>query len=117
MHVSPEGQREMLRTMQTIRRFEERASADYHAGNIYGVVHCYVGEEAVAAGVCAALAPDDQPSRAPERAPTVSRAATALPPEPFRALSFPVTIRRRPNPSTPRLDPQSRRPKDPLEPN
>ena len=60
MHVSPESQREMLRTMQTIRRFEERASADYHAGNIYGVVHCYVGEEAVAAGVCAALAPDDQ---------------------------------------------------------
>ena len=55
MHVSPESQREMLRTMQTIRRFEERASADYHAGNIYGVVHCYVGEEAVAAGVCAAL--------------------------------------------------------------
>ena len=60
MHVSPESQREMLRTMQTIRRFEERASADYHAGNIYGVVHCYVGEEAVAAGVCAALNPDDQ---------------------------------------------------------
>ena len=60
MHVSPESQREMLRTMQTIRRFEERASADYHAGNIYGVVHCYVGEEAVAAGVCAALDPDDQ---------------------------------------------------------
>ena len=41
MDVSPETQREMLRTMQTIRRFEERASADYHAGNIYGVVHCY----------------------------------------------------------------------------
>ena len=60
MLVSPESQREMLRTMQTIRRFEERASAEYHAGNIYGVVHCYLGEEAVAAGVCAALAPDDQ---------------------------------------------------------
>ena len=60
MHVSPESQREMLRTMQTIRRFEERASADYHVGNIYGVVHCYLGEEAVAAGVCAALNPDDQ---------------------------------------------------------
>jgi pyruvate dehydrogenase E1 component alpha subunit len=60
MDLSPETQREMLRTMQTIRRFEERASADYHAGNIYGVVHCYVGEEAVAVGVCAALNPDDQ---------------------------------------------------------
>ena len=37
----------MLRQMLTIRRFEERASADYLAGKIYGVVHCYIGEEAV----------------------------------------------------------------------
>jgi TPP-dependent pyruvate/acetoin dehydrogenase alpha subunit len=57
---SPEQQRDMLRQMQTIRRFEERASDDYHAGNIYGVVHCYIGEEAVAVGVCAALNDDDQ---------------------------------------------------------
>ena len=41
--------------MLTIRRFEERASADYLAGKIYGVVHCYIGEEAVAVGVCSAL--------------------------------------------------------------
>ena len=60
MQPSPEQQREMLRQMQTIRRFEERASADYHAGAIYGVVHCYIGEEAVAVGVCAALNRDDQ---------------------------------------------------------
>ena len=46
--------------MQTIRRFEERASDDYRAGAIYGVVHCYIGEEAVAVGVCAALNLDDQ---------------------------------------------------------
>ena len=46
--------------MQTIRRFEERASDDYQAGAIYGVVHCYIGEEAVAVGVCAALNADDQ---------------------------------------------------------
>ncbi len=51
---------EMLRSMQTIRRFEERASDDYQAGAIYGVVHCYIGEEAVAVGVCAALNRDDQ---------------------------------------------------------
>src|SRR4029077_20068948 len=37
------------------RRFEERASDDYGAGKIYGVVHCYIGEEAVAVGVCTAL--------------------------------------------------------------
>jgi TPP-dependent pyruvate/acetoin dehydrogenase alpha subunit len=55
MNLSPDKQREMLRRMLTIRRFEERASADYLAGRIYGVVHCYIGEEAVAVGVCTAL--------------------------------------------------------------
>ena len=59
MNVSPDKQREMLRQMLTIRHFEERASADYHAGKIYGVVHCYIGEEAVAVGICEALRPDD----------------------------------------------------------
>src|SRR5437588_11289404 len=54
-NLSPDKQREMLRQMVTIRRFEERASADYLAGKIYGVVHCYIGEEAVAVGVCTAL--------------------------------------------------------------
>jgi len=46
--------------MLTIRSFEERASADYHAGKIHGVVHCYIGEEAVAVGVCSALEQGDQ---------------------------------------------------------
>ncbi len=59
MNLSPDKQREMLRQMLTIRQFEERASADYHAGKIYGVVHCYIGEEAVAVGVCAALERED----------------------------------------------------------
>ena len=60
MTLTAEKQLEMLRSMQTIRRFEERASDDYRAGAIYGVVHCYIGEEAVAVGVCAALNLDDQ---------------------------------------------------------
>ena len=55
MNLSPDTQRAMLRRMLTIRRFEERASADYLAGKIYGVVHSYIGEEAVAVGVCTAL--------------------------------------------------------------
>src|SRR5579863_4105158 len=59
-NLPPDTQREMLRRMLTIRRFEERASADYSAGKIFGVVHCYIGEEAVAVGVCAALAPSDR---------------------------------------------------------
>ncbi len=60
MQPSPEKQRDMLRLMQTIRRFEERASDDFLAGDIYGVVHCYIGQEAVAVGVCAALNRADQ---------------------------------------------------------
>jgi pyruvate dehydrogenase E1 component alpha subunit len=60
MSPSPEQQRAMLRAMQTIRRFDERASADFRAGDIYGVVHSYIGEEAVAVGVCAALTRDDR---------------------------------------------------------
>ena len=60
MRLTTEKQLKMLHSMQTIRRFEERASDDYQAGAIYGVVHCYIGEEAVAVGVCAALNSDDQ---------------------------------------------------------
>jgi pyruvate dehydrogenase E1 component alpha subunit len=60
MTLTTEKQLEMLRSMQTIRRFEERASDDYQAGAIYGVVHCYIGEEAVAVGICSALNRDDQ---------------------------------------------------------
>ena len=59
-NLSPDKQRDMLRIMQTIRRFEERASDDFHAGHIYGVVHCYIGEEAVAVGVCSALDDHDK---------------------------------------------------------
>jgi TPP-dependent pyruvate/acetoin dehydrogenase alpha subunit len=59
-NLPPEQQREMLRKMLTIRRFEERASDDYRGGKIYGVVHCYIGEEAVAVGVCSALRPGDR---------------------------------------------------------
>jgi pyruvate dehydrogenase E1 component alpha subunit len=59
-NLPPDTQREMLRRMLTIRRFEERASTDYLAGKIFGVVHCYIGEEAVAVGVCSALAAGDR---------------------------------------------------------
>ena len=59
-NLPPDRQRQMLHQMLTIRRFEERASADYIAGKIYGVVHCYIGEEAVAVGVCSALNRSDQ---------------------------------------------------------
>jgi pyruvate dehydrogenase E1 component alpha subunit len=59
-NLPPDKQRQMLRRMLTIRHFEERASDDYLAGKIYGVVHCYIGEEAVAVGVCSALERTDR---------------------------------------------------------
>src|SRR5262245_62724849 len=45
--------------MLTIRRFEERVVELVNANEIAGVTHEYVGQEAVAAGVCAALRTDD----------------------------------------------------------
>jgi pyruvate dehydrogenase E1 component alpha subunit len=50
----------MYRTMVTIREFDRRAVEEFHAGNIPGVVHAYIGEEAVAVGVCSALRQDDK---------------------------------------------------------
>jgi pyruvate dehydrogenase E1 component alpha subunit len=46
-------------TMRTIREFEERLHKEYASGDIPGAVHLYAGQEAVATGVCAALADDD----------------------------------------------------------
>jgi pyruvate dehydrogenase E1 component alpha subunit len=45
--------------MIRIRRFEEKCAELYSAEKIRGFLHLYVGEEAVAVGVSAALAPDD----------------------------------------------------------
>lgn len=46
-------------TMSTIRKFEECVKHDFLAGEIPGFTHSYIGEEAVATGVCAALRDDD----------------------------------------------------------
>ena len=51
---------QMLRTMILIREFDERAIQLRVAGKIYGAVHPYVGQEAVAVGVCAALTTRDR---------------------------------------------------------
>ena len=50
---------ERLRLMLLVRRFEERCAELYSDGRIRGFLHLYVGEEAVAVGVCAALQADD----------------------------------------------------------
>ena len=50
---------ELYRSMLRIRLFERRAESEYAAGNISGALHLSIGQEAIAAGVCAAMAPDD----------------------------------------------------------
>ena len=45
--------------MLTIRLFEQRVAREFRTGEIPGFVHMYIGEEAVAAGVCANLDDDD----------------------------------------------------------
>jgi len=51
---------QMLRTMILIREFDELAIHLRVAGKIYGAMHPYVGQEAVAAGACASLTVRDR---------------------------------------------------------
>src|SRR5437870_6316636 len=57
--VSKEELLDAYRTMRTIRAFEERLHVEFATGEIPGFVHLYAGEEAIAAGVCAHLGPND----------------------------------------------------------
>ena len=50
---------EWYRRMQLLRSFETHAGGLVEQGEIVGAVHEYLGEEAVAVGVCAALKDDD----------------------------------------------------------
>lgn len=50
---------ELYRTVRLIRRFEQRAIELVRRGVIPGGIHPYIGQEAIAAGVCAALRSDD----------------------------------------------------------
>ncbi len=50
---------ELYRTVRLIRRFEECAIELTRSGEIAGGIHPYIGQEAVAAGCCAALRADD----------------------------------------------------------
>ena len=51
---------ELLQTMQVIRYAEEQLAADFAAGRTPGGVHLSIGQEAVAAGICAHLSEKDQ---------------------------------------------------------
>ena len=60
MTLEPQQLTEMYQRMVTIRTFDRRAVEEFHEGNIPGVVHSYIGEEAVAVGVCSALRREDR---------------------------------------------------------
>lgn len=49
----------LYRVMQIIRRCEEQLARSHQKGLVLGACHTYVGEEAIASGVCAHLRPDD----------------------------------------------------------
>ncbi len=49
----------LYRTMLLIRRFEERALAEFSAGRLFGTTHAYIGEEADAAAIFSAASPED----------------------------------------------------------
>ena len=50
---------DLYRSMRLIRGFEELVLDLVKRGEVVGGTHSYIGQEAVAAGVCAALRPDD----------------------------------------------------------
>ena len=50
---------ELYRQMLIIRRTEEQLARAHQQGLVHGACHTYVGEEAIAVGVCAHLRPDD----------------------------------------------------------
>lgn len=49
----------MFRKLLLIRKFEERVKVLYDEGVVIGAIHLYIGQEAVAVGVCQSLRKDD----------------------------------------------------------
>ncbi len=58
-HIAKDDLIEMYRRMVLIRRTEERLGDDWRRGELPGPVHLYIGEEAVAVGVCTNLTDRD----------------------------------------------------------
>ena len=57
--VEAETLRDLYVTMRRIRAFEDKTADLFQEGVVKGTAHSYKGEEAIAAGVCAALRDDD----------------------------------------------------------
>lgn len=59
LDISKDKFREMLWKMLLTRKFEEKVDYFFAEGIAHGTTHLYIGEEAVAAGVCCALEKQD----------------------------------------------------------
>jgi TPP-dependent pyruvate/acetoin dehydrogenase alpha subunit len=59
VQLDPEQWLQMYEQMNKIRAFEESANELYTSARMPGLTHLYIGEEAVAVGVCEALRKDD----------------------------------------------------------
>jgi pyruvate dehydrogenase E1 component alpha subunit len=59
VHIEADLALEMYRRMTLIRLFEEQANELYRTAKMPGLTHLYIGEEAIAVGVCSALRRDD----------------------------------------------------------
>ncbi len=57
--VDADTLRDLYVTMRRIRAFEDKTADLFEEGVVKGTAHSYKGEEAIAAGVCAALRDDD----------------------------------------------------------
>jgi pyruvate dehydrogenase E1 component alpha subunit len=57
--LSQDRLRDLLREMLLIRRFEEKVEERFRAGELPGFLHVAIGQEAVAVGVCQAMADGD----------------------------------------------------------
>ncbi|MFH0917483.1 MAG: thiamine pyrophosphate-dependent dehydrogenase E1 component subunit alpha [bacterium] len=51
---------DLYTTLLTIRRFEERVAAEFYSGKIFGFIHSYIGQEAIATGICKHLSREDR---------------------------------------------------------
>lgn len=59
MDLTRDQQTAMLKQMQLIRAFEEKADELFALGKVHGTMHLSIGQEAVAVGAMACLRPDD----------------------------------------------------------
>ena len=59
LRLPPDLHVDLYRTMRRIRAFDEKVAELFEGGEIKGTAHSYVGQEAVAAGVCASLGHED----------------------------------------------------------